>query len=256
MFDPPPVKWAVADGTSIAYHAFGDGPVDLVIVSGIGSHIEMAWELPGSGSFLERLGRFARVLLIEKRGGGLSDRLVDYPPLEVRMSDVVTVMDQENVERAFLMGLSEGGTMCALAAATFPDRFMGLILWGAFARYTRADDYPYGRTDEQLLANVDATNHLWGRPEHPSHAAFAPSLAGNPEWARLWAKNLRLAMTPTGVRRAWELISEMDARPVLASIHAPTLLMHRVGDRIVPVEMGRYLAEAIPNAKLVEFDGD
>ena len=192
--------------------------------------------------------------MIEKRGGGLSDRPHGYPSLGSRMRDVELVMNELGIERGVLMGISEGGTMCTLFAATHRDRLAGLVLWGAFARYTSTSGYPYGPSVDKVISGARSLASTHGTSASPTAGLVSPALADNAEWRRLWARTNRLAMTPTSMVRAWELIAEMDTRDILDTIHCPTVVGHRSGDRVTPVGAGRYLADRIPGAALTEFD--
>jgi pimeloyl-ACP methyl ester carboxylesterase len=178
-------KYAKSGDTYIAYQSFGTGPLNVVFVPGWVSHIEYAWEEPRFAHFLERLGSFARVVWFDKRGTGLSDRVAGLPILEERMDDVRAVMDQAGIERAALLGMSEGGSMCGLFAATYPERTTALVLYGAFAKRVRSDDYPWAPTAEARQAWIDSLVGGWG--EGAELDTLAPSVAGDAGFARWFA---------------------------------------------------------------------
>lgn len=251
---PHPETRYVANGDiHIAYQVLGEGPVDIVFVGGFVSHLEQVWEEPGLARFFERLAAMSRLILFDKRGMGLSDR-VGYPPtLENTMDDILTVMQAVDCDQAVLMGVSEGGPNSALFAATYPEKVAALILFGTTARFTRSPDYPWALTAEQFDKWLDYLVTNWGGPL--SLEFFAPSQAGEAEFRQWWAKLLRLASSPSGIRAVLEVAKEIDVRHILPAIRVPTLILHRTGDRMMSVEGGRYLAQHIPNAKYVELAG-
>ncbi len=252
----PETRYARSGDVNIAYQVVGEGPPDLVYVLGWVSHVELLWEEPASARFLERLASFSRLVLFDKRGTGLSDRVAEaeLPTLEQRMDDVRAVMDAAGVERAALLGLSEGGPMCLLFAATYPERTAALVLMGAYARRLRADDYPFGAAPESYDTFLDEIRDHWGGPV--GLEVRAPSLAGDAAFASWWANYLRMSASPGAALALTRMNRDIDVRHVLPTIGVPTLVLHRVGDRSLPVEGSRYLAERIPGARLVEFPGD
>jgi pimeloyl-ACP methyl ester carboxylesterase len=250
----PDTKYARSGDVNIAYQVVGDGPRDLVLVPGWISNIEVFWEDPGMKRFLERLASFSRLILFDKRGTGLSDRIADMPNLETRMDDVRAVMDAVRSPRAALVGYSEGGPMCALFGATYPDRTSALITIGSFARRTWRADYPWGPTDEEFGAFIEATVRGWGGPV--GFDERAPSIAQDPAARDWWARMLRQGASPGANRALLSMNREIDIRPILGAIRVPTLILHNAGDRAVPVEASRYMAEHIPAAKYVELTGD
>ncbi|MDQ2854175.1 MAG: adenylate/guanylate cyclase domain-containing protein [Chloroflexota bacterium] len=252
----PQTKYAKApDGVSIAYQVVGDGPRDLIWVQGFVSHIEAIWEEPSAARFLERLASFSRLILFDKRGTGMSDRvaLSALPTLEQRMSDVLSVCDAAGSERATLLGVSEGAPLCILFAATFPARTTGLILLGGFAREMVGSGHPWGNTPEGLAAFLDEVKNDWGGPVGLD--SRAPSRMNDERFRSNWARYLRLGASPSAVLALAEMNAAIDVRPALASCRVPTLIIHRTGDQAVPVGSGRYLAEQIPGAKFVELPG-
>lgn len=245
---PPDVHYAKCGDVNIAYSVFGDGPVDLVWVPGFISNVEHWWDEPGQARWLQRVGSFARVVIFDKRGTGLSDRFTGAPTMEERMEDVQAVMDAAGMERAAVMGVSEGGSLAALFAATYPKRCQALVLYGAFARFRSW--YP---TDESFQAFFDYVEKQWG--SGASLPAFAPSRRNDPAYQKWWGRFERLGGSPTSVKAIMRLNSQIDISSVLPSIHVPTLVVHRTEDPTVSIEGGRELATLIPNARLVELPG-
>jgi pimeloyl-ACP methyl ester carboxylesterase len=250
----PLIQYAKSGEVNIAYLAVGEGPIDVVIVPGYVSHLEIGFENPAIRKMSERLVNFARLIIFDKRGTGMSDPVDAAPTLEERMDDVRAVMDAAGSERAALIGVSEGGPMAILFAATYPQRTQALVLYGAMARSTWAPDYPWATPKEAL---IEAAQELMG-PDFGSGNSvevFAPSQADNPK-AREWqARMERFAATPAMRTQLLRMSLDIDVRPALSLISAPTLVLHRRGDRVVNVNAGRYLAEHIVGAKLVELEG-
>ena len=239
---------------SIAYQVVGDGPLDLIMVPGWISHLDHYWDNPRIARFYRRLASFARLIRFDKRGTGLSDRAVAMPTLEQRMDDVRAVLDAVDSKRAVVFGISEGGGMSVLFAATYPERTTSLTLYGSYARSAWAPDYPCGRTDEEFEARISSFRQTWGTGR--TAAVFSPSTAAD-ETEREWAAaNERTAASPGAMEALQRMNREIDVRHVLGAIRVPTLVLHRTGDRVVSVEHGRYLARHIPGAKHVEFAGD
>jgi class 3 adenylate cyclase/pimeloyl-ACP methyl ester carboxylesterase len=245
--------YAKSSEVHIAYQVFGSGPVDVVVVWGTFSHVELMWEEPGMARFLNRLGRFARVIHLDKRGSGISDAIPGVPTLEERMDDVRAVMDAVGSDRAFILGESEGGPMSVLFAATYPERTLGLILYGALVRILRSEQTPWGTTPESFELFLDVLVEQWGTGSAAD--IFAPSLVGDEEVARFMGRFERMAASPGAVRQLMMANAEIDIRPVLPVIAVPTLVVHSTGDIPVPVGNGRYLAEHIAGARFVELPG-
>jgi pimeloyl-ACP methyl ester carboxylesterase len=230
--------------------------MDLVLVLGFATHLELQWELPPFRQFCERLASFSRLILFDKRGTGLSDPVPEAPPLEQRIDDVRAVMDAVGSERAALFGISEGGPMSILFAATHPERVSALVLHGAMARTTEAPDYPWATPAEALresAAEFIAPN--WGRDPTGILELFSPSFAGNPEAVEQTARFERMAASPAMTQQIFEMFLDVDVRAVLPAIQVPTLVIHRRGDRVVNWRAGKHLAEQIPDARYVELPG-
>ena len=250
----PKTRYAQSGDLSIAYQVVGDGPRDIVYVPGWVSNLDYAWTLPRLAHVFERLGAFGRLILFDKRGTGLSDRNVGYPTLEERMQDLHAVMDAAGSRRATLIGTSEGGNLCMLFAATFPERTSALVLYGSFAKGLWAEDYPWAKTPAQTEEELAQIARDWGGPFDLSNAA--PSLAGDEETSEWLAAYLRNSAAPQDALSLWRWNTEIDVRDILPAIRVPTLVVCRAGDRWVKQEEGRYLADHIPDAKFVVLPGD
>jgi pimeloyl-ACP methyl ester carboxylesterase/class 3 adenylate cyclase len=250
---PPQTRYAKSGNVNIAYQVVCKGPLDLVLVPGWVSNMDVFWEEPAFARFLTRLASFTRLILFDKRGTGLSDRVADMPSLEIRMDDVRAVMDTVGSESAALYGYSEGGTMCALFAATYPSRTSALIMGGAFARRTWAPDHPWGPTDEQVQSFLEQVQREWGGPVGLD--IRVPSMAQDERFRQWWARWLRASASPADAAMLVRMNAEIDIRHVLPAIRVPTLVLHSVNDRFLDIAAGRYLADQIPNAKLVELQG-
>lgn len=252
----PPTQYARAGDTSIAYQVVGDGPIDLVLVLGFATHLELQWELPPLARLFERLSSFSRLIVFDKRGSGLSDPVSEVPTLEQRIDDVRAVMDAAGSERAALLGISEGGPMSVLFAATHPERATALVLYGAMARTTEAPDYPWGSPADALLESAaEFIAPYWGREAKGTVELFAPSLAEDAEVVEFTARMERSAASPAMVQRIFEMFLDIDVRAILPAIHVPTLVLHRHGDRVVNRRAGEDLAARIPGARYVELEG-
>lgn len=251
----PLTSYAKSGDVNIAYQVTGGGPRDVVFVPGWVSNIEVMWDDPGFARFLRRLASFSRLITFDKRGTGLSDpvSIDQLPTLEVRMDDLRAVMDAAGSQRATLFGHSEGGNMCILFAATYPDRTDGLILTGSYAKRIRSPDYPWAPTWEERLADIEQTERSWG--DHVNLEYYAPSRANDPAF-RAWVQRyFRLSASPRAAAELLRMNSHINVTSVLPSIRVPTLLLYRVGDRDVNIEEGRYIASKIPGARLVELPG-
>lgn len=249
----PETRYTRSGDVNIAYQVLGNGPLDLVVVPGWVSNIDVCWEEPTFARFLTQLASFSRLILFDKRGTGLSDRVADMPSLEVRMDDVRAVMDAVGSEVAALFGFSEGGTMCALFAATYPGRTSALIMNGAFARRTWAPDYPWGQTEEQVQTFLDKIESEWGGPVKID--VHAPSMAQDARFRQWWARRLRASASPAAAAALMRMNAEIDIRQILPAIRVPTLILHSVNDRVTDIGAARYMAARIPGGKLVELDG-
>jgi predicted ATPase/pimeloyl-ACP methyl ester carboxylesterase len=247
----PDIRYARSGSVNIAYELTGAGPIDLVFVSGFVSHLELDWEDPRSADFLRRLGLVGRLIRFDKRGTGLSDRPKDLPDLETRMDDVRAVMDAVGSERAVIFGVSEGGPMAALFAATYPARAQALVLYGTYASRVRSDDYPWAATLAERLEYAESIEAEWGfRSDMQRMCPNADDAMA--EW---WQRRARAAASPGAARAIIEMNSRIDVRDVLPTIRVPTLVLHRRNDPDASVEGGRYLADRIPGARFVELEG-
>lgn len=252
----PEIKYARSGDVYIAYQSWGSGPHVLGVPPFV-QNIEALWSDP-SGKyprFLREIGGFATVTHFDKRGTGLSDRVSRDYGIEARMDDLRAVLDDAGIERAFIAGMSEGGPMAMLFAATYPDRVRGLILAGSTARFLRDDGY-HGVSPGRIRRFGDELAAHWGTLESPMVQMFTPSLAGDPAYRRWFASYERACASPGAVRDIIGFIAEVDVRDVLPAITCPTLVLHRTNERMVPVEQGRFLAEHIAGAQLVELDGE
>ena len=251
----PETRYAKSGDVNIAYQVVGEGAIDLVYVPGWVSNVELMWEEPELARFLRRLASFSRLILFDKRGTGLSDRVPDdqLPTLEQRMDDVRAVMDAVGSERPALFGHSEGGNMCVLFAATHPERTVALVTLGVYAKRLWAADYPWAPLPEERERDVAAVEGGWGAVDL---AYYAPSRVGDEQFGRGLATYFRRSASPGAAAALMRMNTHIDVRQVLPTIRVPTLVMHRTGDRDVDVEEGRYIAERIPGAKFVELPGD
>lgn len=248
-----PTRYANSDGVSIAYRVHGEGPLDLVFVPGFVSHVEVFWDHPAMARMMRRVTSFARLVVFDKRGQGLSDRPADPPTLEDSMDDLRAVMDAAGCERAAILGISEGGPMSMLFAATYPERVSSLVLYGTYARMVNAPDYDLGIPEDVLDRWGEMVRREWGGPV--GLGVWAPSAVGDAEFERWWARLLRQGTSPTGATSLVNLYRDIDVRGILSSIGVPTLVLHRRDDRIAPIGQARFLAERIPGARHVELEG-
>ncbi len=250
----PRTQYTRSGKASIAYQVLGEGPIDLVYAQGWVTHLEYAWENPDYARFLTRLADFSRLIQFDGRGMGLSDRDIGPSTLEERVNDIRAVMDAAGSQRAALLGVSEGGYMSVLFAATHPERTTRLVLCGCYARESWSPDYPWGRTAEYHDAWDRALEENWGGPFELEHAA--PSMAKD-EAARSWfGAYLRYSASPGAAMAASKLNRRVDVREILPSVRVPTLVLHRTGDRWYALAEVQYLADRIPGARLVELPGD
>ena len=252
----PEVRYARNGDVSIAYAVLGDGPIDLAWVGGgLGfvGHLEVVWELPVVREFFERLASFARVIVWDKREQGLSDRLGKPPTLEEGMDDLGAVLDAAGSERAALFGISEGGPLSILYAASFPERVTHLVLYGTYARITWADDYPEGLPSELLDRFLEQIGTEWGGPV--ALKLWAPGAADDEEFVSWWAHLLRSGTSPRAASDLIRMYHQIDVRPALPAVTAPAIVLHRVGDRVALVGWGRALAAAMPSARYIELEG-
>jgi class 3 adenylate cyclase len=241
-------RYAKNGDIHVAYQVFGEGDVDLVFVPGFISHIENYWDEPNLARWLRRLGSFSRTILFDKQGTGLSDRVSKLPGLDVRMDDVCSVMDAEGIEKAAIFGISEGGSLATLYAASHPDRSRALILCGAFAQFTSW--IPTQEAMENFFQYIESD---WGRGE--SLQMFAPTMEDDPAFKQWWGKFERLGGSPGAVKTLILMNSRIDIADILPSVNVPSLVIHRRDDIAVDVEAGRLFAELMPNAKYIELSG-
>jgi pimeloyl-ACP methyl ester carboxylesterase len=248
-FALPETRYALSGEVNIAYQMMGDGPVDIIFVPGVVSHVEFQHEMPGYTAFLRRLSNFARVVAFDKRGQGLSDRMSGAPSLEQRMDDVRAIMDDIGSQRTILLGFSEGCAMSILFTATYPERVSHLVLMGGFAR--AADRLSAEAWDAAILHRVKN----WGTGEMIK--TVAAGQAANPEAIAQFAKFERLSSSPGGFKTIMLLNRQIDVTSILPTVRVPSLVLHRRTDAQVPVQLGRNLAAQIPGAKYIEYpDGD
>jgi class 3 adenylate cyclase len=249
---PPRTRYAKnAAGISIAYQVLGEGPFDMVLVPGFVSNIEAYWQMPVVPEILNRLASFSRLILFDKAGTGLSDPVMAPQTLEERMDDVRAVMDAAGSEEAALFGISEGGPMSLLFAATYPDRTRALVLYGTTPRFMAAPGWEWGWKPDEMVGDFERMERDWG--EGALLEKFAPSAVGNEMARQAWGRFQRAGASPGMARAVLQAITEIDARDILPAITVPTLIVHRTGEKVAPVEGARYMAEHIPRARLVEF---
>ena len=249
----PTTKYTRSGEVSLAYQVVGEGPVDIVFIPGSISHLEYSWTTPTFARLYEGLAEFSRLIIFDKRGTGMSDRDAGIATMEERMDDVRAVMDAVGSEQAAIYGVSEGGPISAMFAATYPARTRALILRGTFPRIVAAPDWP-GIPRDLWEAGIEDTVAHFGRG--PDLRQWAPSVADDVDTQAWWGTLERMGGSPSAARRLLTMNGEIDVRAVLPTIQVPTLVLHRRGDRVVPFSAGEYMASQIPGAKLVALDGD
>jgi pimeloyl-ACP methyl ester carboxylesterase len=257
VIERPETRYARSGDVMVAYQITGEGnSVDLVHAPGTVSHLELFWDIPEAASLIERLSSFARLIRFDKRGTGMSDRPPGPATLEERTDDIRAVMDAAGSERAFIFGTSEGGSMACVFAATYPERTSGLVLWGTQATWIRSEDYPWGGSREEFLAEIeDLAEH--GMTDKYLFGAGAGVGTGMSEEGKGRIRRLfRSAATPGALAALERMNLDIDIRGVLPSIHVPTLVLNRTNDSVADVEAVRDLASRIPGARFVEFPGD
>ena len=249
------VRFARSGEVNIAYRVVGDGPIDLVYAQGAYTHLDVYWELPAFRHYCERLAEFTRLILFDKRGYGMSDRVPGATTLEERMDDIRAIMDAVGSQRAAIIGESEGGPLALLFAAAHPERTSALILQGAEVRERTDEEWPWGEaTQEEHEANMASLAERWGQGK--GIWVIAPSVEGV-EWARAWRARVQLnAATPSAAEAFMRMAFDIDVREVVPTVNVPTLVVHATGDRVCHVENGRFLARNIPGARLVELPTD
>lgn len=245
----PEILFAPARGARLAYQTWGEGEQTLVAIPPFAQHIEMAWEQPAVRAMLERFGSFSRYLHFDKRGTGSSDRRSQVPGIDERVEDLRAVMDAAEIDQAHFFAQSDGGPMAILFAVTYPHRVQSLTLYGTAAFLGNHD-----QSEEERLARRDMQVALWGTPQSLMVDFFAPSWAGDDEYRTWHQRYERTAASTDELRELLDLAAEMDVTEVLGAIDVPTLVLHNSGDLVVPVERGKYLAEHIPGARLIEYE--
>jgi pimeloyl-ACP methyl ester carboxylesterase len=245
----PRTRHAKSSNVHVAYQVFGEGQIDLVFVPGFVSNIETYWEEPNFARWLHQLGSFARVIMFDKRGTGLSDRVEALPTMDERMDDVRAVMDAAGSQRAAVFGLSEGGSLATLFAAHYPERCQALVLWGAFAKFSS-----WFPTAEKLKDFYDYVEKSWGTGANI--AVWVPSKMNDPAFREWFARRERASASPAAVIALMRMNSMIDISGILPYVRVPTLVIHRIQDPVVDVEGGRQLANSIPNARLLELPGN
>jgi pimeloyl-ACP methyl ester carboxylesterase len=252
--EAPDVQYTKSGDVNIAYQVSGDGPFDLVFVPGYVTHLELHWKMQTFLPFLERLGSFCRLIRFDKRGTGMSDPVSGAPTLETRMDDVRAVMDAVGSRRAAFYGLSEGAAMSILFAATYPERTAALVLRSAFPRRMWAPDYPWGRTEEEYQREVERDLRIFGSAEQSRESVRALGTF-DPEEVEQFREMLRFGASPGTLEALHRMNREIDIRHVLPAVRVPTEVLHGTEDKIVPIEVARYIASRIPTARVVEIAG-
>ncbi len=253
---PPETRYARSGDVSIAYQVVGDGPFDVVFVPPSSSHVELGWEVPTLRVLFDGISAFARLIVFDKRGTGMSDPVAGVPSLETRMDDVRAVMDASGSERAAILGWSEGVAMSAPSAATYPQGAWALVLYGGFARELRAHDYPWGETDAEALRVLDSERNSSDRAALVAELARSGMPTGTDEEIAALARLMRQSISPGASEALARMNIQIDIRHVLPAIRVPSLVLHNSGDRWVEIERGRDLANRIPGAEFVEFPSD
>jgi pimeloyl-ACP methyl ester carboxylesterase len=254
--DTPRTQYAKSDGVNVAFQVVGEGPFDLVFVPGSMSHVELGWRIGSHSRLLNGLAGFSRLILFDKRGTGMSDRLTESMTFEQRMDDIRAVMDAAGSERAALIGVSEGAPMAVLFAATHPERATALVLFGGVARTLWAPDYPPGWRPEDA-ESVDAEDEAnWGKPGYIESVMATGIPGADEEELRAWSEMVRYSASPGAAAELNRLNLAIDVRPALPAIRVPTLVAHQAGDSWVTIANGRYLADHIAGARFLELPGE
>ncbi len=253
---PVETQYARSGDTHIAYQIVGDGDLDVIYVPGWVSHVELCWEEPSLARFLNRIASFARLVIFDKRGTGLSDRVPNdqLPTLEERADDLLAVMNAANSREAALIGFSEGGNLSAFFAASHPHRTTALVMYGTFGKRIWSLDYPWAPTPQQRQEEYDFIEREWGNLMDLEH--YAPSKINDAAFARRVATYFRRSASPGAAVALLKMNTQIDLTNVLPAIHVPTLVLHRRGDRDAKVEEGRWIADRVSNARFVELDGE
>ena len=252
----PRTRYARSDDVCIAYQVTGDGPIDVVMAPGTMSHLDMDWEMPNRALFFERFSRLCRLIRFDKRGTGLSDRPLKMATLEERTDDIRAVMDAVGIQRAHLFGASEGGSMACLFAATYPQRVNSLLIWGAQARWIATPDHPWGMSAEDNDRMLAMIRDDWPSREYLIGPGAGLGPNADPAYLEAVARYMRAAASPSAVYAYEVMNAEIDTRPILPAIQAPTLVMNRTGDPVAHVEAARDMAARIPGARFREYPGN
>jgi len=249
----PETRYTKSGDVHIAYQVAGDGPVDLVVIPGLFTHVEHQWEEPSFARFLGRLASFSRLIIFDARGAGLSDQAPELPPMEEQVDDLLAVLDAVGSSSASIFGLSQAGPMAILFAASHPDRTRAIVLYGSYASPRRHEGYPWGRDPGWMDDYGEKIDRRWGSGVFLEE--LAPSRRQDEPFRRWWAKYERLSHAPGNALAYFRMNAQIDVRAILPTIQVPTLVLHRRGDLFRDPGHARYLAEHIPSAKLVELDG-
>jgi class 3 adenylate cyclase/alpha-beta hydrolase superfamily lysophospholipase len=251
----PETRYARSGEVSIAYQAFGEGPPDVIWVSGVISNVEYQWAEPRFASFLRRMGTFGRIIRFDKRGTGLSDSVGGVPTLEQRMDDVRAVLDDAGSERAVVLGAVEGGPIAMLFAAMYPERTIGLVLYGSWVKTVWAPDFPWAPRFEDWVKAIDEAARGWGTRAYCDEASAKLTPTADEDFRRFWGAYMRFGASPAAAAALMRMNMQIDVREILGAIRVPTLILHRRGDPVVDVNQSRYMAERIPGAQYVEMEG-
>jgi class 3 adenylate cyclase/pimeloyl-ACP methyl ester carboxylesterase len=255
--EPPQTRYTRSGDVHIAYQVLGEGPLDLVYIPAFTHHVELIWEIPRQARYLRRLASLGRLLLFDKRGTGMSDRVVGVPTLETRMDDVRAVMDAAESEQAVLLGILDGGALGTLFAATYPERTSALVLFHASPRFVRGPELPWLESRAQYERRVEERVRHWGDSEWVAENLLRPAIpSATPEELRGWARYLRLSVSPGSMDAYWRANMDLDVCDVLPLIRVPTLVLSRTNVERADTRTARYLAEHIPGASLVELPGE
>jgi class 3 adenylate cyclase len=252
----PKTKYARSGDVRIAYQITGEGAFDMVWAPGTMSHLDLDWEIPQRAMFIERLGKFCRLIRFDKRGTGLSDRPVHMATLEERTDDIRAVMDDVGIKRANIFGVSEGGSMACLFAATYPERVESLLIWGAQARWVATEDHPWAQTRQEHDEMLAMVQDDWPSIRYIVGPGAGMGPDAPPEAVEAVARYMRAAASPSAVYAYEVMNGEIDTRPILPAIQAPTLVMNRTGDLCARIEAARDMASRIPGAKFIEYPGN
>ncbi len=249
----PETRYAKSGEVHIAYQVVGDGPVDLVFIPGLFTHVEHQWDEPTFARFLGRLASFSRLIVFDARGAGLSDQAHELPPMEDQIDDLLAVLDAIGSSSAAIFGMSQAGPMAILFAASYPERTRAIVLYGSYASPRQRDGYPWGRSPEWMDAYGRQIDDAWGTGIFLPQVA--PSRVGDEPFRRWWGKYERLSHGPGNALAYFRMNAQIDVRAILPTIQVPTLVLHRQDDIYRDIGHARYLAEHIPGAKLVELQG-